>query len=65
MPRIRPDEDAESKAKRMKGLAQLNATHFESRILAAEQAIALKRWTEAHASLDPIARRFPPRASAR
>jgi HemY protein len=56
---IRPDEDAETKAKRMKGLAQLNPQHFESRILAAEQAIALRRWTEAHASLDPISQAFP------
>jgi HemY protein len=56
---IRPEEDTEAKAKRMKGLAQLNPSHFESRILAAEQAIALKRWTEAHASLDPISQAFP------
>lgn len=56
---IRPDEDVEAKAKRMKGLAQLNASHFESRILAAEQAIAQRRWTEAHASLDPISQAFP------
>jgi HemY protein len=56
---IRPDEEAEGRIKRMKGLAQLNPHHFESRILVAEQAIAQKRWTEAHASLDPIAQAFP------
>lgn len=56
---IKPDEDQDVKAKRLKGLAQLNAQHFESRILAAEQSIAQRRWAEAHASLDPMSQAFP------
>ena len=40
------------------GLTQLNRGHFESRLLEAEQAIALKRWSQARAALHPLAQSF-------
>jgi HemY protein len=55
---IRPEENTETRAKRLMGLAQLNRGHFESRLLEAEQAIALKRWGQARAALHPLAQSF-------
>jgi HemY protein len=58
---IRPGDDRETRAKRLAGLAQLNPMHRESRILAAEQGIARRRWTEARAILDLLVRDLPTR----
>ncbi len=55
---IKSDEDRLAHAKRMLGLAHLNRDHFESRMLAAEQAVALKQWPEARRVLAPLARGF-------
>lgn len=55
---IRPEENTETRAKRLLGLAQLNRGHFESRLLEAEQAIAQKRWSQARAALHPLAQSF-------
>jgi len=55
---IRPDEDGEVRAKRLKGLAALNRSHLESRLLEAEQAILTQHWSEARAALAPLARAF-------
>ena len=46
----------------MLDLARLNRDHFESRMLAAEQAILMHDWTEARRVLSPLAQDF---ASAR
>ena len=55
---IKGDEEKLSRAKRMMGLAHLNREHFESRMLAAEQAVELKQWPEARRVLAPLARGF-------
>lgn len=55
---IRPEEGTEARAKRLLGLTQLNRGHFESRLLEAEQAVALKRWSQARAALHPLAQSF-------
>jgi HemY protein len=55
---IRPDEDVETRARRLNGLAQLNRDHFESRMVEAEQAINLARWAEARRVLAPLAQAF-------
>ncbi|MGQ0741826.1 MAG: heme biosynthesis protein HemY [Alphaproteobacteria bacterium] len=55
---IRPEEETPARAKRLMGLARLNRGHFESRLLEAEQAIALKRWSQARAALHPLAQSF-------
>ena len=55
---IRPEEGTPARAKRLMGLTQLNRGHFESRLLEAEQAIALKRWSQARAALHPLAQSF-------
>ena len=55
---IKPVEDAETRARRLNGLAQLNRDHFESRIVEAEQAINLAHWAEARRVLAPLAQAF-------
>ena len=55
---IKPDEDADARARRMINLAHLNRDHFESRMLEAEQAVALGKWSEARRVLAPLARDF-------
>ena len=55
---IKPDEDAETRARRLNGLAQLNRDHFESRMVVAEQAINLSHWPEARRVLAPLAQAF-------
>jgi HemY protein len=55
---IRPEEETAARARRLLGLARLNRGHFESRLLESEQAIALKRWSQARAALHPLAQSF-------
>ena len=55
---IKPDEDVETRARRLNGLAQLNRDHFESRMVEAEQAINLAQWAEARRVLAPLAQAF-------
>lgn len=55
---IKPNESAAERAERMKGLAQLNRDHFESRMLLAEQAANQSRWLEARRLLAPLAGGF-------
>lgn len=55
---IKPNESISERAERMKGLAQLNRDHFESRMLLAEQAANQGRWLEARRLLGPLAGGF-------
>jgi HemY protein len=50
-----PAESAEARAERLIGLARLNPMHRESRVLMAEQSVALKHWNEARDLLTPLA----------
>jgi HemY protein len=59
---IVPNEAPAARAARMLDLARLNRDHFESRMLAAEQAILLHDWPEARRVLSPLSQAF---ASAR
>ena len=52
---VRPDDDREAQANRLISLAELNPGHRESRVLLAEQLIALRQWDEAHKVLAPLA----------
>ncbi len=52
------EDDANTRARRLNTLAQLNPDHLESRLVIAEQAIALHRWQEARAALAPLAQGF-------
>lgn len=56
---IHPNDDAPSRAKRMRTLVQLNPAHVESRLVAAEHAIAQRQWFDARAALEPLTRSFP------
>lgn len=53
---LKPDETPAQRAKRMGGLSQMNAEHRESRILAAELALAAGDGTAASAQLAPLVR---------
>jgi len=53
---LKPDETEKARTKRMAGLIQLNAEHRESRILAAEQALAAGDGVGASAQLAPLVR---------
>jgi HemY protein len=55
---IRPDDDRDSRAARMAGLANLNPNHRESRLILAEQAITTRHWSDARAALAPLAEEF-------
>lgn len=55
---IRPEDDQETRANRLIGLAKLNLEDRESRILLAEQLVALSRWAEAREVLAPLAEDF-------
>jgi HemY protein len=52
---IRPGDSKEARAERLIGLAKLNPMHRESRMLLAEENVALNRWDEAHSILAPLA----------
>jgi HemY protein len=52
---VRPDDDREARANRLISLAKLNPGHRESRVLLAEQLIALRRWDEARMVLAHLA----------
>jgi len=56
---IHPTDDAEMRARRMQALIQLNPDHIESRLLAAETAIAQRKWFDARAALEPLTLGFP------
>jgi HemY protein len=56
---IHPTDDGATRARRMQTLVQLNPTHIESRLLAAEQGILQHRWFDAKAALDPVIRAIP------
>ncbi|MCG8440924.1 MAG: heme biosynthesis protein HemY, partial [Caulobacterales bacterium] len=51
---LKADESAPARAKRLRGLAELNPHHRESRILTAEQALALADGPAAEAALAPV-----------
>lgn len=59
---IKPRETAPERAGRLLALARLNRSHFESRLLEAEQNLVLERWSDARRVLAPLAGGF---ASAR
>jgi HemY protein len=52
---VYPSEDVEARGERLIALARLNPMHRESRVLMAEQSVALKRWSEARDLLLPLA----------
>jgi len=52
---IWPSDPGEARAERLIGLAKLNPMHRESRVLLAEQTVALRRWNEARNLLAPLA----------
>lgn len=52
---IFPEEDLNARGERLIALARLNPMHRESRVLMAEQSVALKRWNEARDLLLPLA----------
>lgn len=56
---IHPNDDPAARARRMKALVQLNPNHVESRLVAAEQAIAQAQWFDARSALEPLTRGFP------
>ena len=57
---IHPKDDPSARARRMNALVQLNPNHVESRLVAAEQAIAQAQWFDARSALEPLtARGFP------
>jgi len=56
---IHPKDDPSARARRMKALVQLNPNHVESRLVAAEQAIAQAQWFDARSALEPLTRGFP------
>ena len=51
---IHPTDHAATRARRFGGLVQFNPNHVESRLLAAEQAMALNRWHDARSILEPL-----------
>lgn len=60
---VKPNEGAGARAKRLKGLADLNPDHRESLILRAETALSVGEAAQAEAALGPLAR--DPNPSAR
>ncbi len=56
---IHPNDDPAARARRMKALVQLNPNHVESRLVAAELAIAQAQWFDARSALEPLTRGFP------
>ena len=56
---IHPTDDLATRARRMQGLVQLNPSHVESRLVAAEQAILQHRWFDARSALEPFTRGPP------
>jgi HemY protein len=55
---IRPEDDRDARAVHLIGLAKLNPGHRESRVLMAEQFVALRQWDEARNVLTPLAEDF-------
>jgi HemY protein len=60
---IHPNDDPSARARRMNALVQLNPNHVESRLVAAEQAIARAQWFDARSALEPLTQ-GPPTARA-
>jgi HemY protein len=60
---IHPNDDTAARARRMSALVQLNPNHAESRLVAAEQAIAQAQWFDARSALEPLTQ-APPTARA-
>lgn len=56
---VHPTDDPNTRARRMENLAKLNPDHVETRLLVAEQAMALGLWYEARAALEPILQSYP------
>jgi len=56
---IHPNDDPSARARRMKALVQLNPNHVESRLVAAEQAIAQAQWFDARSALEPLTLGLP------
>jgi HemY protein len=56
---VHPTHDALTRARRMENLVKLNPGHVESRILVAEQAMALGQWHDARAALEPLMQGTP------
>lgn len=56
---VHPTDDPNTRARRMENLAKLNPDHVETRLLVAEQAMALGLWYEARAALEPILQTYP------
>jgi len=60
---IHPNDDTTARARRMNALVQLNPNHVESRLVAAEQAMAQGQWFDARSALEPLTQ-GPPTARA-
>jgi HemY protein len=56
---VHPTHDAQTRARRMENLVKLNPGHIESRLLVAEQAMALGQWHDARAALEPLTQGVP------
>ena len=56
---IHPNDDAQTRARRMRALVQINPSHVESHLVAAEQAIAQRQWFDARSALEPLTRGLP------
>jgi HemY protein len=57
--RLKPDESPREQASRLMGLSERNSGHVESRLLTAQQWIALKDWSQARAALADLPERTP------
>src|SRR5262249_34033442 len=57
--KLKPEESPRERASRLMGLAERNAPHIESRLLTAQQWLALKDWTQARAALADLPERTP------
>jgi HemY protein len=56
---VHPTHDALTRARRMENLVKLNPGHVESRLLVAQQAMALGQWHDARAALEPLTQNTP------
>jgi HemY protein len=56
---VHPTHDALTRARRMENLVKLNPGHIESRLLVAQQAMALGQWHDARAALEPLTQAYP------